>query len=341
VTGANGFVASWLVKRLVELGLTVHATVREANRTEKTQHLIALGEQGPGQVVLFSADLLKPGSFDDAIVGCGTVFHTASPFILNIEDPHRDLLDPAVKGTQNLLNSVNSCATVKRVVLTSSVAAIFGDNQDCAQSEGGVLTERDWNTTSSASHQPYNYSKTLAEQAAWDMVKAQNQWDLVSVNPALVIGPTLGGHSTSATHDLLRQLGDGRMKPGAPPYEVGMVDVRDVAEAHVRAAFLPNANGRYIVFNEACSILGLAECLRDRFTDYPLPKRELPKWVVWLVGPILDKTITRLFASRNLGIPWRADNSRGVKELGLSYRALKGSAEEMFQQMIDLGVVSK
>lgn len=131
------------------------------------------------------------------------------------------------------------------------------------------------------------------------------------------------------------------MKPGAPPYEVGMVDVRDVAEAHVRAAVSPKANGRYIVFNAACSILGLAEYLRDRFADHPLPKRELPKWVVWLLGPIFDKTITRLFASRNLGIPWRADNSRGVKELGLNYRALKGPAEEMFQQVIDVGLVSK
>ena len=107
MTVANGFVASWLVKRLVELGLTVHATVRDANSTEKTQHLIELGEQGPGRVLVSSADRLKPGSFDEAIIGCGTVFHTASPFILNIVDPHRDLIDPAVKGTQNLLKSVN------------------------------------------------------------------------------------------------------------------------------------------------------------------------------------------------------------------------------------------
>jgi dihydroflavonol-4-reductase len=205
-----------------------------------------------------------------------------------------------------------------------------------------MLNEDIWNTTSSSSHQPYSYSKTLAEREAWKMVEAQDRWSLVVINPSLVLGPTVSGMSTSASHDICLQMGDGTMKAGAPPMEIGMVDVRDVADAHIRAAYIPDANGRHIVSHESCTPLKLSQMLQDKFgQQYPLPKKELPKWLVWLVGPIMDKSMTRRVIAKNMGHPWKADNSKSKEKLGLEYRSLKSSITDMFQQMIDEGSFKK
>ena len=162
------------------------------------------------------------------------------------------------------------------------------------------------------------------------------------INPALVIGPSVSGYSTSATHDILGQLVDGTLKAGAPPFEVGVVDVRDVAEAHLRAAYIKNAEGRHIVFNEAKSFLDLAGYLTENYgKDFPLPKKELPKWLLWLVGPIVDKTFSRKMISLNMGHKWCADNTKSIEKLGMTYYSLKTSTEEMFQQMIDQGQIAK
>ena len=274
--------------------------------------------------------------------GCNIVFHTASPFITKFKDAQIDLIEPALLGTENVLATANATASVKRVVLTSSVAAIYGDTAECASLPNGTLTENEWNVTSSAKHQPYSYSKVLAERAAWKIAEGQDKWSLVVINPALVIGPTVSGYSTSASHDILRQIGDGTLKAGAPPFELGVVDVRDVSEAHLRAAYIKNAEGRHIVFNEAESIVNLASFLTEKYSkDFPLPKKELPKWLLWLVGPMVDKTFSRKLISLNMGHKWRADNSKSIEKLGMKYSSLKDSAEEMFQQMIDEGQIAK
>ena len=342
VTGATGFIAGWIIKQLVEAGVCVHAAVRDPENEQKVAHLKILSENGPGTVVLFKADLLDINSYSKAMAGCTTVFHTASPFIMKFDDAQKDLIDPALSGTENVLLTANATASVKRVVLTSSCVAIFGDAAECIDTPNSKLTEDIWNTTSSVTHQPYSYSKTLAERAAWRITEAQDKWTLVVINPALVIGPTVSGKSTSATHDILCQLGDGKMKSGAPPFEIGMVDVRDVADAHVRAAYIKKASGRHIVFKEVQSPLGLANFLKEKYSsDYPLPKKELPKWLLWLIGPIVDKTFSRKVISLNMGHKWRADNSKSVEKLGMKYTSLKTSTEEMFQQMIHEGDIQK
>ncbi|MEO1001420.1 MAG: NAD-dependent epimerase/dehydratase family protein, partial [Pseudomonadota bacterium] len=152
VTGATGYVAGWIVRRLLEEGFAVHAAVRDPENAEKTAHLTAMAAELPGTLQLFRADLLEPGSYGAAMAGCGVVFHTASPFSTNVADPQRDLIDPAVKGTENVLASVNETESVTRVVLTSSCAAIYGDAADCAAAPNGTLTEEIWNTTSSVDH---------------------------------------------------------------------------------------------------------------------------------------------------------------------------------------------
>ena len=338
VTGATGYVAGWIVKRLLEEGLTVHAAVRDPDNAEKLKYLNALAESAPGEIRYFKADLMAEGSYDEAMAGCPVVFHTASPFVLRAKDPQKDLVDPAMLGTRNVLESVNRTPSVKRVVLTSSCVAIYGDNVDIDDTPDGIFTEEIWNTSSSLDHQPYAYSKTLAEKEAWKIHNQQDRWDLVVINPSFVLGPGINPFASSESFKLIKQLGDGTMKAGVPRLGLGAVDVRDLAEAHVKAAFTPGANGRNIISAHNTDFFELAQALVERYgKDYPIPRRALPKWLVWLVGPLADKTMSRKMIARNVDRPWKGDNSKAVRELGLSYRSLKETMEDFFQQMIDSG----
>ncbi|MDO3720150.1 NAD-dependent epimerase/dehydratase family protein [Marinobacter sp. chi1] len=342
VTGATGYVAGWLVKRLLDEGLTVHAAVRDPGASDKLQYLNQLAEDAPGTIRYFKADLLEEGSYAEAMQGCELVYHTASPFTLDVKDPQKDLVDPALQGTRNVLEEANRVDSVKRVIVTSSVVAIFGDNSDLQSLPGGILTESVWNTSSSVNHQPYAYSKTVAEKEAWRIAEGQDRWDLVTINPALVIGPGINPRATSESFNIVKQMGDGSTKPGAPRFGLGVVDVRDVAEAHFQAGFTPEASGRYIVSGHNTDLVELASTLLEKYGDrYPIPRKALPKWLVWLVGPLVTKGTSRRMISRNVDLPWKADNSKGVRELGLSYRSMKESMEEMFQQMIDSGQLRK
>ena len=268
VTGATGYVASWLVKRLLDEGLTVHAAVRNPDKKEKIAHLNALAENSSGTIKYFKTDLLEPGSYDEAMKDCELVFHTASPFTTNVEDPQKNLIDPAVKGTENVLETTGNTPSVKRVVVTSSCAAIYTDAIDTVNAPNGVLTEEVWNTTSSLDYQPYSYSKTLAEKKAWEMAEAQEQWDLVTVNPSLVMGPPLNPRvTTSESFNILMQLGDGTMKMGSPKMGIGLVDLRDVAEAHFKAGFTPEAHGRYITSAHNTNFYEMGKALLPKFGD--------------------------------------------------------------------------
>lgn len=342
VTGATGYVAGWLVKRLLEAGFTVHAAVRNPENVEKLQYLKAIASNTPGTIKYFKSDLLVEGSYSEAMQGCSVVFHTASPFTIAVDNPQADLIEPAQLGTRNVLQQATQTDSVKRVVVTSSCAAIYGDNADLKMTDNGMFTEADWNTSSSLTHQPYSYSKTLAEQEAWNIAKSQDRWDLVTVNPSLVIGPGINPFATSESFSLIKQFGDGTMKMGVANYGMGLVDVRDVAQAHMAAGFSPNAQGRYITSGYNSSFPAIAQILRESFgTAYPLPTKTLPKAFVWLVAPLVDKAITRKVVSRNIGWPFVADNSKGGRELGMTYRPLKDSLTEMFQQLIDAGLLSE
>jgi len=338
VTGGNGYIASWVVKQLLDDGVDVHATVRDPADEAKTGHLRRMAESVPGTLTLFEADLLDDGSFDEAMAGCELVIHTASPFVLSgVKDPQRELVDPAVEGTRNALGSVNRTTSVKRVVLTSSVVSIYGDAADLPAGRE-VFTEDDWNTTSSLDHQPYPYSKVLAERAAWEMAEAQDRWDLVVINPGFVIGPSLTNASSSASFSTLKQIVDGTMRMGAPSLELGVVDVRDVAQAHIKAGFTPEAHGRHICVSRSATFLELGQALRKEFgSRYPFPRRELPKPLVWLAAP--SAGITRRYVALNVGHPLKFDNRRAREELGVDFRPIETSVVEFFQQLMADGVV--
>ncbi len=339
VTGASGYVAGWIVKDLLEAGVTVHGAVRDPD-SPKVAPLKAMAEATPGTLRLFAADLLDEGSYGEAMAGCSIVFHTASPFTINVKDPQRELIDPALLGTGNVLNEASRTPTVKRVVLTSSCAAIYTDAIDTDKAPDGRLDESVWNETASLDYQPYSYSKTVAEREAWKLAEAQSQWDLVVLNPSFVLGPAAHGVPSSESFSIMRQVGDGTLKFGAPRLGIGMIDVRDLAQAHLAAAYLPEASGRNIVSAYESDLLELTLCLQERFgKDYPLPRRALPKWLLWLVGP--SQGFSRKFVSRNVNVPWRADNSKAVRELGLTYRPMKQTMEDMFAQMATAGAFAK
>ncbi|TGO44959.1 hypothetical protein BCON_0438g00040 [Botryotinia convoluta] len=161
VTGGTSFIGLYTVKILLERGHFVHTTVRSLKNTQK---LKALSD-------------LQNNSFKDAMAGCDIVYHIASPFLVpqQIKGGMKDCIEPALQGTQNVLQSVNETQTVKRVVLTSSIAAIYSDSADILKMKDSTLAEAYWNVTSTAADNPYSYSKTIAEREAWKMQEAQSR----------------------------------------------------------------------------------------------------------------------------------------------------------------------
>jgi len=341
VTGANGYVASWLVKKLLEEGITVHAAVRNPENEAKVGHLTNAATNAKGTLKFFKADLLTQGAYKDAMEGCELVFHTASPFITDVKDAQKELIEPALNGTKNVLETAKEVASVKRVVLTSSVAAMYSDAIDTLNAPKGMLTEDVWNTTASLEYQPYSFSKTLAEKKAWEIAESQNQWDLVVINPSFVLGPPMNAkQTTSETLNALKMLGNGTMKMGAPKIGVGIVDVRDVADAHFKAGYTPNASGRYITAAHNSDFLEMGTVLLPKYGDkFPLPKKAIPKWLIMLVGPLVNKLFSRKYLKNNVNIAWKADNSKIKKDLGMSFRPLKETMEDSFQIMIDEGIL--
>lgn len=336
VTGASGYIACHLVQQLLEKGYTVRGTVRDPTDSKKTGCLLKL----PGaaeRLKLFKADLLDEGSFDEACKGAAVVFHTASPFVTrNVTNPQTELVDPAVKGTTNVLSSVNKANSVRRVVLTSSVAAIYHAATD--KPDGAPFTEEDWNTLSTLENSPYPLSKTLAERAAWDEAKKQSRWTLVTINPGLVMGPTLSGRDDATSISLIRDLLTGRFKFGAPRLDLGIVDVRDVAKAHVLAAEVASASGRYQLVERTSDFVGFSEVFAKR-GEFPLPTRYLPNWLVYTVGP-WTAGLSFSFLWNNLGVPMRFDSSKVKRELKLEFIPMDKSLNDMLDSLIQFKIVT-
>lgn len=322
VTGGSGYVAGHLVDLLLREGYSVHATVRNLSNTGKLANLTALDARYPDRLRLFEADLMKSGSFDAAIKGCDVVFHVASPFLFpeQIRDGRRDLLEPALEGTRNVLAAVDACESVRKVVLTSTVGAIFGDYIDVPTLQGGVVQERFFNTTSTVETNPYHYSKVRAEREAWAICERQNRWKLVAINPGLILGPALTPSSDSGSLLLLDELLRGYFFYGAPDFAFTYVDVRDVALAHLRAAIDEKAAGRYILAEkEMISLLDMARIIRP-YHRRPrlLPRRPVPNWTIRILGPLFG--LTQAYIRNHLGIRFTADNRRSIEELGIAYR---------------------
>ncbi|CAI0420728.1 unnamed protein product [Linum tenue] len=261
VTGGSGYIASWIIKLLLERGYTVKTTVRDPDDKTKTQHLLSL-DGANERLQLYKADLTAEGSFDSAVDGCQAVFHTASPVLFQTTD----LIDPAVKGTLNVLKSCAKMPSVKRVVLTSSMASVVCNRKPLS---AGVVIDETWFSDPEfcAKYQHwYMLSKTLAEEAAWKFAN-ENGIDLVAVNPGFVIGPFLQPSVNFTVEEVLRLINGNR----AFPSDIfRFVDVRDVANAHIQAFEVPSASGRCCVVGSMVHYTEALKIMHELYPNLPL-----------------------------------------------------------------------
>ncbi|KAL8480067.1 hypothetical protein ACS0TY_026848 [Phlomoides rotata] len=268
VTGASGYIASWLVKFLLHRGYTVKASVRDPNDPKKTQHLLDL-DGAKERLHLIKANLLEEGSFDSVVDGCEGVFHTASPFYHAVTDPQAELIEPALKGTLNVLGSCAKTPSVKRVVLTSSVAAVAYNSKP--RTPDVVVDETWWSDPEFCKQmqQWYVLSKTLAEDAAWKFVEEKGI-DMVTINPAMVIGPLLQPTLNTSSAAILNLINGSETYPNA---SFGWINVKDVAYAHILAYENPSASGRYCLVETVAHFSEVVQILRKLYPNFKLPEK--------------------------------------------------------------------
>ena len=338
VTGATGFIASHTIALLLDRGYHVRGTVRSLARPDAHAFLTAL----PGaaeRLELVEAQLLEPGSFDTAIAGCDAVLHMASPYVMSVADAQADLVDPAVKGTINVLQACAHTASVQRVVVTSSMAAVT-DEPD----QSVVLTEADWNTRSSLVRNPYYFSKAEAERAAWSFMETQKPaFDLVAINPFIVIGPSLTAQ-LNTSNAILADLVKGTY-PGILALTWGFVDVRDVALAHVLALETRQAAGRYLCAGNTITMREVVSLLRGlNVTGARLPSLGLDNAVGSVAVKLMSYTQpggVGSYLRSHVGRVPRYDTSKIQRDLGLSFRDIRRSIADAVADMSRWGHVGR
>ncbi|KAG0467316.1 hypothetical protein HPP92_018896 [Vanilla planifolia] len=262
VTGAAGFFASWLIKVLLQLGYHVTGTVRDPGNSRKVAHLWAL-EGAKDRLQLVKANLCEEGSFDSSILGCEGVFHTACPV-------SAEIIDPTVQGTLNVLRSCKRNPFLRRVVLTSSSAAVR-IREDIHSSS--VLDESSWSSEELCERLKlwYALAKTLAEKAAWEFAK-ENHIDLVTVVPTFIIGPILPPGLSLTASDVLGLL-RGETQQFSLHGRMGYLHIDDAARCHVLVYEHAAANGRYICSSSVLDNHELAARIAKRYPWLPIPKR--------------------------------------------------------------------
>jgi nucleoside-diphosphate-sugar epimerase len=330
LSGGSGFIAAHCVDYLLQHGHSVVFTVRS---DEKGQKIL---KNHPSQTkdklsYVIVDDIAKEDAFDEAVKSDPPfegVLHTASPFHYNVTDPKKDLLDPAIIGTTGILKAIKrSAPTVKRVVITSSFAAII--NPDNHQK---IYSEKVWNpiTEEEAIQNPtnaYRASKTFAERAAWEFVeKEKPNFDIATINPPLVLGPVVhylnSLDTINTSNERVRNMIQGRTKEsGLPPSGVFIwVDVRDCALAHVRALEVPEAGGkRFFTTAGYYDNSEIAEIIKKDFPD--------------LAGQLPAD-----LKSDRPADAYGFDNSRTKELLGIKYRTLRESVDDTVKSMLELGV---
>jgi nucleoside-diphosphate-sugar epimerase len=335
VTGGSGFIGSYCILQLLAAGHEVRTTVRNLNREADVRAMLKAAGADPGnRLSFFAADLEQDAGWPQAVAGCEYVLHVASPFPPNIPQDENELIVPAREGTLRVLRASRD-AGVKRVVVTSSFAAIgYGHGPQSAP-----FKETDWTNPNGDDVRPYVKSKTLAERAAWDfLAKEGGKLELSVVNPVGVFGPVLGpDYSTSIL--LVKRLMDGAM-PGCPKLNFGVVDVRDVADLHIRAMTHAAAKGeRFLaVAGNFLSILDIAKVLKSRLgaAAKRVPTRQLPNWLVRLVA-LRDPAAKQILPE--LGRPRNATNEKAKRLLAWSPRSNEDALVATGESLIRLGLL--
>lgn len=335
VTGGSGFVGSHTILRLLETGYEVRATLRNMQREDQVRSLLAGHGVEPDAPLSFAqADLEEDEGWEDAVAGCAYVLHIASPFPSTVPEDEDELIVPARDGTLRVLRAARE-AGVERVVMTSSFAAVGYGHEPRAE----PFDETNWTDLEGRDVTPYVTSKTLAERAAWRFVEEEGDGlELAVVNPVGVFGPVLGpDYSTSIV--LIRRLMDGDL-PGCPRLSYGVVDVRDVAELHLRAMTDPAAEGeRFLaVSGDFMSIRDMAETLKKRLgaAARRAPTRELPNWVVRFVS-LFDPEVRQVVPE--LGRHKEATSEKARTVLGWSPRPPEDAIVATAKSLLRLGLL--
>jgi len=333
VTGGTGFVGAHCIVALLAAGYRVRTTVRSADRADDARAMVAAAGEDPSGIEFGTADLLRDSGWPDAVRGSEYVLHVASPAPRR-EPRHADeLIVPAREGTLRVLRAARD-AGVKRVVLTSSFAAIGYGSPPVR-----TYTEDDWTDVSRLKGMAYLASKTLAERAAWDFIGREGgSTQLSTVNPVPIFGPPLGSELSVSVATLLGLLnGD---NPGVPRGTTMAVDVRDVADLHVRAMVHPDAAGeRFLaVSGDPISFLDLATLLRERLgaTARRVPTRVIPDWIVRLVAAIRPDQQAVL---QVMGPPRRASGAKAERVLGWSPRPPEEAILASALRLAELGLI--
>jgi nucleoside-diphosphate-sugar epimerase len=335
VTGATGYIAGHCIHELLEHGYRVRGTVRSLADPAKTEHLRRMATELGGSLDLVEADLTSDRGWREAVAGCAYVLHVASPFPAAVPKDEMEVIGPAVDGTKRVLEACTEAGTVKRVVMTSSVAAVASGH---TEGQGTVRTEADWSKIEGCD--PYQKSKTLAERAAWDFVRAlpsDRRFELAVINPGFVLGPFLNADA-GTSGEIIRRLMV-RDMPACPEIGFAPVDVRDVALAHRLAMERPEAPGnRYICAGDHIWVQDMAKILAAEFNPrgYRVPTGRLPYWLMWIIARF-DKAVH--LALRYVGRKELVSAEKAKRELGWSMRPVQESIIDTARTMIEQGIV--
>jgi dihydroflavonol-4-reductase len=333
VTGGSGFLGGWCVIELLQRGYTVRTTVRDLAKEPQVRAAVESQVDPGDRLTVLAADLMSDEGWPAAIAGCDYVLHVASPFPPKQPKDPDDLIVPARDGTLRVLRAALD-AGVKRVVITSSVAAIRLTDG----AEPRPLDERDWTDPDSPGLTPYVRSKTIAERAAWELVRERGQEDrLAVINPGGIIGPVLNddfSYSLEAVGRLLQGA------PGNPRLGFTFVDVRDVADLEIRAMTAPEAGGeRFIAADRFLWMADIAAILRERLGDRAkkVPTRNIPNFVVRTMA-LFDPGIRSVVGG--LGQRSELSSEKARSKLGWTPRPLEDSITETAESLIRHGAAA-
>lgn len=313
LTGCSGFIAKHVAVKLLNAGYNVRGTVRRLDRSDEVRAAVAPHlAPGAGTLTFVQADLEADAGWAEAVAGVVAVVHTASPFPIAQPNDPAVLIRPAVEGTTRVLKAA-AAAGVTRIVLTSSIVAIMNDKKP-----GTLHDESDWCDVSLPSTTPYAKSKTLAERAAWDLAKSLGL-QLTTVNPGLVVGPPLDAHYGSSL-GLVERFLKGK-DPMLPDIGFPVVDVRDVAEMHLRALQRPETAGRrYISAAGSMTMVDMSRTLKAAYPTRRMPTRVAPAFLLRLLS-LFDKELKSIM--HKIGTLDRLSNARAVQEMGMEFTAPK------------------